>query len=444
MNSRRSILRGAAGTLVGSGLLSAGTSSADLVGPPDPEYTIYSDLKEPADVNVRELNAAIAAVEPGSPLVGLADACLAVQENRGINAVYQVAHAAHESAWGCSQIAREKNNLFGWSAFDRCPGRCADSFESYEACVYQVMEFIDNRYLTEGGEFYEGRNLESMNINYATDPRWAEKIVTKMNDLAAAIAAGPSVATGTPSFDEDDLVKATDDAPTRATARRSGDNVVATVDAGTRGRLAEGPYENDEDDATWWWIEWRDGQLGWVAQEHLVVPDRVVSTGPTNVRTTAEISSSNVTFTQPAGIEGTVARFAGLYGPGRYRLERYLDGPVTAGYLNLVHREDAAGAVRFLLDRDCARGEVVLVVDDEPVEKHAFADWLAAEAGRDPPPRQSIEERLAGTDLSATARDRIRAQKRCVNDKLQDLGYALTYSTFREGYREAIETYTRR
>jgi nucleoside-diphosphate-sugar epimerase len=138
------------------------------------------------------------------------------------------------------------------------------------------------------------------------------------------------------------------------------------------------------------------------------------------------------------GIEGTVARFGGLYGPDRYRLERYLDGPVTAGYLNMVHRVDAAGAVRFLLEGDYARGEVVLAVDDEPVEKHAFADWLAAEAGRDPPPKQSIEERLSGADLSATARDRIRAQKRCSNAKLRGLGYTFTYPTFREGYREAL------
>ncbi|MFB6229341.1 MAG: SDR family oxidoreductase [Halobacteriales archaeon] len=163
--------------------------------------------------------------------------------------------------------------------------------------------------------------------------------------------------------------------------------------------------------------------------------------GTEKTRVLAEAEQVALEEAPEGGIEGTVARFAGLYGPGRYRLERYLDGPVTAGYLNMIHREDAAGAVRFLLDRDRARGEVVLVVDDEPVDKHAFADWLAAEAGRDPPPKQSVEERLAGADLSPTARDRIRAQKRCVNDKLRDLGYAFTYPTFREGYREAIEAY---
>jgi nucleoside-diphosphate-sugar epimerase len=166
-----------------------------------------------------------------------------------------------------------------------------------------------------------------------------------------------------------------------------------------------------------------------------------IDPGTEKTRVLAEAESVALTEAPEHGIEGTVARFGGLYGPGRYRLERYLDGPVTAGYLNMVHREDAAGAVRFLLDRDRARGEVVVVVDDEPVDKHAFADWLAAEAGQDPPPKQSIEERLAGGDLSATARDRIRAQKRCVNDKLRGMGYAFAYPTFREGYRAAIDAY---
>jgi len=38
----------------------------------------------------------------------------------------------------------------------------------------------------------------------------------------------------------------------------------------------------------------------------------------------------------------------------------------------MVHRDDAAGAVRYLLEADCARGDAVLVVDDEPIDKHAF------------------------------------------------------------------------
>ncbi|MHC3378590.1 SDR family oxidoreductase [Haloarcula sp. H-GB5] len=140
------------------------------------------------------------------------------------------------------------------------------------------------------------------------------------------------------------------------------------------------------------------------------------------------------------GGHGAVARFAGLYGPDRYRLERYLEGPVTAGYLNMVHRADAAGAVRHLLTAD-HRDEVVLVVDDEPVEKWAFADWLAEQCEVPFPPKQTTEERLADDSLSETAKRRIQTSKRCSNDRLRELGYTFEYPTFREGYRDAVREY---
>jgi len=140
------------------------------------------------------------------------------------------------------------------------------------------------------------------------------------------------------------------------------------------------------------------------------------------------------------GIRGAVARFAGLYGPGRYRLERYLEGPVTEGYLNMVHRDDAAGAVRFLLEAaDDER--LVLVVDDEPVDKWAFADWLADQCGVERPPKRTKEERLQEGDLSEAARRRILTSKRCSNEKLRDRGYEFAYPTYREGYRAAIDDY---
>ncbi|MFB6223225.1 MAG: SDR family oxidoreductase [Haloarcula sp.] len=137
---------------------------------------------------------------------------------------------------------------------------------------------------------------------------------------------------------------------------------------------------------------------------------------------------------------GTVARFAGLYGPDRYRLERYLEGPVTAGYLNMIHRNDAAGVVRHLLTEE-HREEVVLAVDDEPVEKWAFADWLAEQCDVSFPPKQTTEERLDDDGLSETAKRRIQTSKRCSNDRLRSLGYEFAYPTFREGYWDAIQNY---
>jgi nucleoside-diphosphate-sugar epimerase len=163
------------------------------------------------------------------------------------------------------------------------------------------------------------------------------------------------------------------------------------------------------------------------------------TTGKTRVLAEAERIATE--RTERADIDGTVARFAGLYGPERYRLDRYLDGPVTAGFLNMVHRDDAAGAIRHFLETDRARDEAVVVVDDEPVDKHAFADWLADECGVPRPAKRSKDERIAAGDLSAAAERRIRTSKRCSNDRLRALGYKFSYPTFREGYRDAVRSF---
>ncbi|MFB6083140.1 MAG: SDR family oxidoreductase [Halorientalis sp.] len=173
----------------------------------------------------------------------------------------------------------------------------------------------------------------------------------------------------------------------------------------------------------------------WVDEETPLDP----TTEKTAVLAEAERIATDVA--RDRGIDGTVARFAGLYGPDRYRLERYLEGPVTEGYLNMVHRDDAAGAVRYLLETDRGRDEAVLVVDDEPVSKWEFADWLAEACGVPEPPKRTTAERLADDSLSAAARRRIETSKRCSNDRLRGWGYEFAYPTYREGYRAAIEAY---
>ncbi len=179
-----------------------------------------------------------------------------------------------------------------------------------------------------------------------------------------------------------------------------------------------------------------DHDGGWVDEETPIEP--------TTEKTAVLAEAERIALERPAdyGLEGTVARYAGLYGPDRYRLQRYLEGPVTAGYLNMVHRDDAAGAVEFLLERDLARGAVVQVVDDEPVSKWEFADWLAAQCGEPEPPKRTKAERLEAGDLSEAVRRRVLTSKRCSNERLRSLGYALEYPTYREGYRAAIDAYT--
>jgi nucleoside-diphosphate-sugar epimerase len=178
-----------------------------------------------------------------------------------------------------------------------------------------------------------------------------------------------------------------------------------------------------------------DHDGAWVDEETPIDPTTE------KTRVLAEAERSALETAGDAGIDGTVARFAGLYGPDRYRLERYVEGPVTAGYLNMVHRDDAAGAIRYLLETDRARGEPVVVVDGEPIDKHAFADWLADECGVPRPEKRSKAERIAAGELSAAAERRIRTSKRCSNDRLRALGYEFAYPTFREGYRDAVRSF---
>ncbi|GAB7094892.1 SDR family oxidoreductase [Halolamina litorea] len=138
--------------------------------------------------------------------------------------------------------------------------------------------------------------------------------------------------------------------------------------------------------------------------------------------------------------DSTVARFAGLYGPGRYRIESYLDS-VTAGWRNSVHRDDAAGALAWFLTEDVARGETVLVSDGTPVDRWAFADWLAEQCGEPEPEKLTVEERLAG--VSGSSGLRVASQKRCRNDRLLELGYEPTFPSVYEGYEPAIDAYRR-
>lgn len=120
-------------------------------------------------------------------LSGIGCAVRAASEKYGINPWYIVAHAALETGWGASRISREKNNLFGWSAFDSSPYSSARAFPSRAACIDFVMGRIDDLYLSPSGKWFRGAVLgdrtHGMNANYATDPEWGRKIAAIVRRL---------------------------------------------------------------------------------------------------------------------------------------------------------------------------------------------------------------------------------------------------------------------
>lgn len=112
-----------------------------------------------------------------TPLPRVGAAFLKAERAEGINARYFVAHALLESGWGTSDIARLKRNLFGYNAFDRDPWKHAASFRTYEQGILAVAKKIRDGYLSRGGRFfYRFTTLRAMNVYYASDVRWADKI----------------------------------------------------------------------------------------------------------------------------------------------------------------------------------------------------------------------------------------------------------------------------
>lgn len=102
----------------------------------------------------------------------------------GINALILASIAVHESAWGTSKLARHKDNYFGWGAFDQNPYHYASRFDSRKDCILHVAKQIKDLYLTKGGRYYRGNNLNAMQINYASGKTWSEEVAEIMKIIA--------------------------------------------------------------------------------------------------------------------------------------------------------------------------------------------------------------------------------------------------------------------
>ena len=134
----------------------------------------------------------------------------------------------------------------------------------------------------------------------------------------------------------------------------------------------------------------------------------------------------------------TIVRFGGIYGPGRDRLVR----AVAAGevkkrrgdvphYTNRIHRDDAAGCLRHLMEIDDPM-DIYLGVDHASVDEGDLLEWLAGRLG------VSILEKELDEE---TATVRRAGSKRCSNNRLLESGYWFKYPTFREGYEMVIRSW---
>ncbi|RZT21548.1 S-layer homology domain-containing protein [Fictibacillus sp. BK138] len=115
-----------------------------------------------------------------------------VEEEHNINAMYLLAHAIHESEWGTSKFSKENFNLFGIDAVDGTPG--AAKFKSYNEGFEAIIKRLTNPndgYFTKSPFRYHGAFLGNkdlgMNVFYAADPYWGQKIAGHMHRMDVAL-----------------------------------------------------------------------------------------------------------------------------------------------------------------------------------------------------------------------------------------------------------------
>lgn len=117
-----------------------------------------------------------------------------IEKQYNINGVFVAAVGIHESAWGTSKIALDKNNLFGYGAYDSNPYNGAYSFSNYSESIDLISRVFVKYYINPKGTkiygneiaigtYYSGTNLASINKKYASDKNWANCVYEHMKYL---------------------------------------------------------------------------------------------------------------------------------------------------------------------------------------------------------------------------------------------------------------------
>ena len=125
-----------------------------------------------------------------------------------------------------------------------------------------------------------------------------------------------------------------------------------------------------------------------------------------------------------------VVRISGIYGPGRERLIRLAatDGlevqKFPPYFSNRIHRDDAAAALKHLLEIDTPEA-VYLASDDEPAARYEVVDWLAKIQSCTSPKGLTSEKASGG--------------KRVSNQRLRDSGFNLLYPDYKTGYAAVLK-----
>lgn len=101
-------------------------------------------------------------------LVGLGADFNYYSQVNDFSVLHNIAHAILESATGTSYIAKVKNNLYGWRAYDSSPLYSAHGFDNKSDCISAWSAWFNETYLKPTGKYFCGNNEYGVNVYYAS------------------------------------------------------------------------------------------------------------------------------------------------------------------------------------------------------------------------------------------------------------------------------------
>ena len=141
---------------------------------------LFKDLTEATNYSAEDLDKVFSLLNINNSLLENKGATFKEsEEHYHINALYLLAHSALESDWGRSKIAKDKNNFFGITAYDTTPYLSAKTFDDVDKGILGATKWIKENYIDRGRTFL-GNKASGMNVEYASDPYWGEKIASVM------------------------------------------------------------------------------------------------------------------------------------------------------------------------------------------------------------------------------------------------------------------------
>ena len=126
-------------------------------------------------------------------LYNTGNAFIEAQNTYSANAIMMMSLAINESAYGTSELAYTKNNVFGHAAYDASPSQSANKYaNTAESILVHASVFLNQGYLNACDGFdgngtcnsdnanryrgaFFGDKESGMNVRYASDPYWGEK-----------------------------------------------------------------------------------------------------------------------------------------------------------------------------------------------------------------------------------------------------------------------------